>query len=465
MKMVTVAKLAASSLVLGAAFMGFSPMTGGSDAATASEDQTVQQAERASKKAQKASAKGELQKAVGFAESAVSFRPTNAAYRLQLAEAYLAAGRFQSAEASFADVLDLNPGNPRVSLKLALTKIALGKPDTARTIVEDIKSSLSAADYGLAMTLIGDTETAMSALEAEVRANGGDMRTRQNLAFAYALAGKWPQARVLAAQDLSPELVDSRMTQWALLTRPKASYDQVASILGVKPVYDAGQPVALALNNRPSAAPVQVAAVAADPVEVEVASADPVAVPVPAEVPVVSQSAERQFVFEMGPRREIVQPIPASAEPKAKPVVRVAGKASGQTPLVKAQSNPIKTALAQPKAAAAAPKAAKASVSGKYVVQLGAFASPASAKASWAKLSGKAGSLASKNAVTASVSVKGKTLHRLAVQGFATLADAQAACQQVKSAGGQCFTRAGGSDDKIRWAFLASPKAVQLASR
>ena len=368
-------------------------------------------------------------------------------------------------------MLDLNPSNPRVSLKLALTKIALGKPDTARTIVEDIKSSLSAADYGLAMTLIGDTETAMTALEAEVRANGGDMRTRQNLAFAYALSGKWPQARVLASQDLSPDLVDSRMTEWALLTRPKASYDQVASILGVKPVYDAGQPVALALNNRRTASPVQVAAVAGDSVEIEVATADPVAAYAPAEVAAVSPSAERQYVYEMGPRREIVQSIPASFGPKAKPAVRIAGKASVQAPLVKAQTKPIKTALAQPKTApavklaAAAPKAAKASVAGKYVVQLGAFASPASAKASWSKLAGKADSLASKNAVTASVSIKGKTLHRLAVQGFATLADAQEACQQVKSAGGQCFTRAGGSDDKIRWAFLASPKAVQLASR
>ncbi len=471
MKMVTVAKLAASSLVLGATLAGFSPLGEGAANATASEDQTAQQAERASKKAQKATAKGELEKAVGYAESAVSFRPTNAAYRLQLAEAYLAAGRFQSAEATFSDVLDLTPGNPRVSLKLALTKIALGKPDTARTIVEDIKSSLSAADYGLAMTLIGDTETAMSALEAEVRANGGDMRTRQNLALAYAMAGKWPQARVLASQDLSPDLVDSRMTEWALLARPKASYDQVASILGVKPVYDAGQPVALALNNRPSAAPVQVAAVAADPVEVVVAVAAPVAVSAPVEAPVAEQSAERQFVYQMGPRREIVQAIPASAAPKAiapkaKPAVRVAGKAAVQAPLVKAQAKPIKTALAQPKAApAAAPKAAKPSASGKYVVQLGAFASPASAKASWVKLAGKAGALSSKNAVTASVSVKGKTLHRLAVQGFATLADAQEACQQVKTAGGQCFTRAGGADDNIRWAFLASPKPVQLASR
>jgi Flp pilus assembly protein TadD len=475
MKMVTVAKLAASSLVFGAAFAVLPSVQEVSAATSATESEITQMAAYASKKAKKASAKGQLDKAVSFSEKAVSLRPTDVNYRLQLAEAYLAAGRFQSAEATFNDVLDLSPGNPRVSLKLALTKIGLGKPDTARAIVEDIKSALSPADYGLAMTLIGDTETAMSVLEAEIRANGGDMRGRQNLAFAYAMAGKWPQARVLAAQDLSPDLVDSRMTEWALLSRPKASYDQVASILGVKPVYDAGQPVALAMNRRAVPSPVQVAAVAADPVEVEVAVAEPVTAAAPYVAPVVEQVSSRQFVYEMGPRREIVQPIPASASPKAKPIVktqpavRVAGKAATQAPLVKAQANPVKTALAQPKATPAAagpaPKASKSAVTGKFVIQMGAFGSQSSAKASWAKLSGKADALASKNAVTAAVSVKGKTLHRLAVSGFNTLAEAQAACEQVKAAGGQCFTRTGGADDKIRWAFLASPKPVQLASR
>ncbi len=461
MKIVNLAKFAASGLVLGAMFGGLAPFEGGVSSASAQADPAVNAAALAAKKAQKAAAKGQSDKAVSFAEAAVSFQPQDVRYRLLLGETYLTAGRFQSAETSFNDVLDLTPGNERASLKLALSKIALGKVDAAKSIINDVKDRLAPADYALALTLAGDTETAISTLENEVRATGSDARGRQNLALAYAFAGKWAQARVLASQDLSPDLVDARMTLWAGLARPQASWDQVASVLGVKAIYDSGQPVALALNTR-SAEPVQVAAA---PIEVAVAAAEPASafdVPVPAEV-AKAAPAPSQFTYEMGPRREIVQRIPAVA-PAAKPAVRMA-RVSGSTPLVRAQAKPMKVAVAAPAKPVKVGVATTPSVTGQFVVQLGAFGSQAAAKTMWSRLASKVAPLGTRKAVTASVGTKGKTLHRLAASGFTSMADAQAVCGKVKAAGGNCFVRSGSADTSIRWASLQTGKSVQLASR
>ncbi len=471
MKIMNLAKLAASGLVLGAMFGGLAPFEGGVSSASAQADPAVNAAALAAKKAQKAIAKGQLDKAVSFAEAAVSFQPQDLRYRLLLGETYLTAGRFQSAETSFNDVLDLNPGHDRASLKLALSKIALGKIDAAKSIINDVKDRLAPADYALAMTLAGDTDTAISTLENEVRTNGSDARGRQNLALAYAFAGKWAQARVLASQDLSPDLVDARMTQWAGLARPQASWDQVASVLGVKAVYDSGQPVALALNSgRPGAAPVALAAAPADtPVEVATVEAAPTfEASTPVEVAAAPAIAPR-YVYEMGPRREIVQPIRETgvAAVPAPRAVQVAAKApvAAKTPLVRAQTTPMKTALVASKPVKTASTAKPISGSGQFVAQLGAFSSTAAAKTMWTRLASKVDSLGNRKAVTASVGTNGKTLHRLAASGFVSMAEAQAVCGKVKAAGGQCFVRSSAADTSIRWAALQTGKPVQLASR
>ena len=449
MKLLNIAKITASGLVMGAAMAGFGPLDDGNFTVSAMSDPAVSLAAKAAQNAQKAMAKGQIEKFVRFAEAAVANQPSDARYRLLLGDAYLAAGRFQSAEASFKDVLDLSPGHQRGSLKLALSQIALGKIDAARDVIASVKDGLSTADYGLAMTLVGDTETAIAALEGEIRANGGDPKSRQNLALAYAFAGKWAQSRVLASQDLSPDLVDARMTQWAALARPQTSYDQVASVLGVKPAYDVGQPVALALNmNR------GVEQVAAAPVNVTVVEPAPVLLAA-AEAPVAEVLApERRFIYEMGPRREIVQPIPARIQTARAPVA---------TPLVRAQAKPMKTALVV--SAAAKKPGSLTATKGQFVLQLGAFGSQAAAKTMWTRLSNKVDGLGSRSALTATVSAKGKTLHRLAASGFASFADAQSACAKVKGSGGACFVRAGGAADSIRWAALQTGKPVQLASR
>ena len=75
-----------------------------------------------------------------------------------------------------------------------------------------------------------------------------------------------------------------RLLEWATFARPTAAWDQVAGLLGVKPAFDAGQPVALALA--PSAAPVQMAA--AEPVAAPAYEPEPYAAPVVASAPVAA---------------------------------------------------------------------------------------------------------------------------------------------------------------------------------
>ena len=73
----------------------------------------------------------------------------------------------------------------------------------------------------------------------------------------------------IAAQDISPDLVDARVQQWMALAKPAHSYDQVASLVGVSPAAaDPGQPVRLALN----ADSTRVAAAAPAPLPAPVAS-------------------------------------------------------------------------------------------------------------------------------------------------------------------------------------------------
>ncbi len=497
----SLAKVAASGLVFGSTLFGLTPMgdyVGSSAPASASAPRN--EAASFAKQSRAASAKGKIDVAVTLAEKAVMSAPQNGDMRMLLGDAYLKVGRFLSAESSFDDALSLTPDNTRAALKLALAKIAVGKNDAARALLDEHRDALSAADYGLAVALSGDVASAVSMLEAAARSND-DPLTRQNLALAYALAGRWAEARTTAGQDLSPDLIDARMTQWAQMARPKASWDQVAGLLGVQPAYDVGQPTALALNMGPapvrvaSAAPAPMPEVAAEP-ETQVAVYEaPAAVAAPAaeEASVrVAQAAPASSGIVFAPRQEIVQAI------------RQMVRSEAETPLVRSQSKPMKTALATPRrvakpavakptvskpgpakpfkveTAAAKPFAQPASVqkivapqsgrefkSGQFAVQLGAFASKAQAEAAWASTASKTAKLAGHKPMTASVVSGGKSLKRLAAAGFESRAAAEEVCKAVKATGGECFVRSFAGVELAQWVGLntSGAKAVKVAAR
>ncbi len=421
-------------------------------------------------KIEKLLAKGETADAVTAAEASVAVQPNVSASRAQLGRAYLQAGRFASAEAAFADVLAIDPSDGASALKLALVKIAQGKTQSARDTLQANRDRIGGADYGLAIALSGDVDTAVGVLEAVTRGPGADAKARQNLALAYALQGKWLNARVMAVQDLSPAEADARIVQWMSFVRPAAQHDQVASLLGVTPAAaDAGQPVALAFT-RPTTAPVALAQVSktAEPAPIAVAAftpapvlaAEPAPAPVavavaaftppPAPAPVIGQpeaavptAAQLTTAFaearrvSFAPARELAQPVPAAAFATKAPLVFAA----------------------RPKRAAPAIRAASG---GRYVVQLGAFGSDAQAEQAWRRSSGRLG-VASYTPSTMRFRLNNATFVRLSVGGFPTRAPAVQVCERVRRAHGRCFVRGSAGDQIAAW--VRPGAAARFASR
>ena len=47
-------------------------------------------------------------------------------------------------------------------------------------------------------------------------------KMRQNIAYAYALAGRWREARLMAQQDVPADQVSHRMQEWAEMSEQSA---------------------------------------------------------------------------------------------------------------------------------------------------------------------------------------------------------------------------------------------------
>lgn len=419
----TLARLAASTLVLGVTMVGCKPAGDASRPRSASDVGTSleKQAGKAAHAAMTAAQNKNWGDAVTQAESAVALSPRDAGFRAMLADVYLKSGRFDSAAAAYSDALVLNPGDAKASLSLALTQIALGrKSDGTETL--GASNTIAGADRGLALALAGDTDGAIKLLGEAAREENATGRVRQNLALAYALAGDWTQARAIAAQDVAPDELDARMTAWAEFAQPKGSYDQVATLLGVSPVEDPGQPTRLALNA--VSAPVQVAtANVAQPVFAE---------PIVEVAPVETAEA---FPVEI---------VPVEATP-----VLAAAISSVQSVMPQAMSQPLARTM---RAAATAPKAFK----GRYVVQLGAFSSAARVENAWNGAVGRLDRLADYIPASTRFAAAGGSLTRLSVGGFPTRQSADKLCMSLRRAGGACFVRATAGDAPVRWASRAA---------
>ncbi|WP_260583760.1 SPOR domain-containing protein [Sphingopyxis sp. PET50] len=212
---------------------------------------------------------GKTSKAVGLAEAAVAASPRDGAYRALLGQAYLSDGRFASAAAALTEAMELGVTDTNTVLALTLAHIAQNRTSDALALLNAHRDTLPAPDTGLALALAGDVESAIYVLTEAARVEGASARTRQNLALAYALSGRWAQARILASQDLSLAKLEGRMAEWSALANEENSAVRVASLIGVKAQADAGMPVRLALANF---ADTQMAAADAP---MELASADP----------------------------------------------------------------------------------------------------------------------------------------------------------------------------------------------
>jgi len=384
--------------------------------------------------AQAALARNDGPIAIGYAERAVALMPQQADYRMLLGQSYLKGGRFASASHAFADALQLSPTNGRAALNLALSQIATGDWQSARHSLEENAAIIPAVDRGLALSLAGDTASGIAVLTEAARSPASNAKIRQNLALSFALAGRWQEARVVAAADMAPADVDARLEQWALFAQPAKASDQVASLLGVRAVADAGQPVALALNAPAPGVPEQA-----------LAAADPVIAPTEAApVQLASVSAAGVSKIAFGPRQEVVQALP--------------------TMMLRPAGGPIKVATApvsSGRGMATAAYQVKAPATGNWYVQLGAFESAGVARDGWARAAHRFAVLASYSPNGMTFKARGEDVYRLSVGGFSRSA-ANAMCRQYRAKGGACFVRQGAGDVMAQW--LRKP-GMQMASR
>lgn len=388
---------------------------------------------------------GQVTQALDAIENAVVASPRDAGYRLFLADVYMKAGRFEAARATYADVLELDPANVRAGLSLSLMQIALGNRAAAIAQLDELSGRASAADLGLAYALAGLPERAVEILEPAARSMAATPRLRQNLALSYALAGDWQRARTVAAQDVSPAELGPRLQGWAALASPDGASRQVASLIGVDPVADPGQPIRVALAPSTSA---PVAAFAEAPAPAFDSQAYAEAAPVQDAVSDWGLPAEGS--------------APAYYAPAPEPAVESEGEARVQyaaaaRSLVEARGTTVRTAsasLPSPIFERESPRSADPAVrrgDSPFVVQLGAFSNENNAERAWQQADQRF-ALAGHVPLTTTIDINGRTLHRVSVSGFATRSDAARLCDSIRTRGGACFVRANAGDASVRWA-------------
>src|SRR5690606_11048825 len=128
-----------------------------------------------------------------------------------------------------------------------------GKYAEAAALLNDWEGEIATADLGLALALAAQPERGIHLMSNAIRRGDNTPKIRQNLAYAYALAGRWREARVMAEQDVPADQVGDRIAEWAAMAQPEAWQQRVAALLDVPAgVADRGQPAQLALANSPS---------------------------------------------------------------------------------------------------------------------------------------------------------------------------------------------------------------------
>ncbi|MCW3797392.1 tetratricopeptide repeat protein [Sphingomonas sp. BN140010] len=410
-------------------------------------------------RAQMALTAGDLTNAVGLAEKAVENSPHDAGFRTLLGNAYLASGRFASAEAAYNDALGIFQNQPAVAMKLVLAQIAQGKNGEALAMLDQLRAVANPADVGLAMALAGQPGNAIALLDEAARAPGADARTRQNLALAHALSGDWENARTIAAQDVPGDQLDARMAEWMRTASPQSVGTQVAALIGVSPAAsDPGQPARLALR---TGGPRMAAAVPATPVApIQLAQVEPQ--PQPA-LPVAVQPVEPATVMNdagfAAPSDPVAVPVSVAAAAVTVPLPAAAPPAETAGPLADIAQNlkslrhePVRRSGALPKLSELRRTAAIRFGRSGVVVQLGAYGSRQTLETGWAKLSQRHEVLARYTPATARFQAPIGPVYRLSLQGFASADEAKNVCQQLKGAGAACFVRNVAGDTAVRFA-------------
>ncbi len=387
-------------------------------------------------KAQIALAKGQADKALSHAESAVLAEPRNASYRAMLGAAYMEAGRFHSAATSFADARSLGDDSPRTALSMALAQIAAGDARSAHALLTEYRDDLDFADLGLALALAGDANQGVHILSNAIRSGHNDAKTRQNLAYAFALKGDWRSARVMAAEDVPGDQINNRIAEWASTVAPEDFHRRMAKLLEVPVVGDSGQPAQLALANTPSTQ--QMVAEAAAEMPVAAPEAAPVKIPAPAMAMTMTNPNAPRELPPLASQTFAPQAAPASAQ--ARPA-NFSDAFVAPAPSAAAAASP--RAVSQPAVEKApARTAARGPVRrGDHMIQLGSFSTKEQAQRAIGVYAKRYANLDRYDMVISEARVNGKTYWRVAA-GDMGKSEARSICSGVKARGYGCIAYA-----------------------
>lgn len=365
-------------------------------------------------------------KAIVRAELAVAKAPTDAAARAALGKLYLQAGRLLSAETSFTDAIALGDESGSTALGLALARIGTGRQAEAVVLLDQRRAEIPAADLGLALALAGETSRGVAILADAMRSGAASAKLRQNLAYAYALDGRWSEAKLMAAQDVPADQLDRRLAFWALSMLPDRNLERVAGLIGA-PVRrtDPGQPAALAL----AGADAPHMAVAEPAVETPVYAQSAPQVELPATVTEQNIAAQAAAQTHVEPARPAYAPGMRQTVAQAfSPVLPMKARTA--------------SAPARRKLHVAAAPAVRPVVGGTHYVQLGAFATEQGARRAWGIYTRSNPGLAAFRMTITPATVKGKQIWRVAAGGLGTRLSATTLCSSVRSRGDACFAYA-----------------------
>lgn len=362
--------------------------------------------------------------AIARAEQRVVKSPRDAGARATLAQAYLAAGRFDSAATTFEDAISLGDQDPHTALGAALAYTGAGRNAEALAVLERVQDKLPGSDYGLAVALAGQPAMGVSILTDVVRGGEATPKARQNLAYAYALDGRWQEARLIASQDLTGDQLEARLNEWAASAGAERGRERIAGLIGAPLRGDAGQPAMLALNQPADAPKLAVADVPA-----------PAAAPAPAtaELPAV-QSGESFWGSS--------QPEEATQAPASQMVAVAAEAVPVPVSAKRFAATPAAPKVAAPRAAAPAPRAKLAAAQPTtHLVQLGSFRTMDGAKRAWAIFQTKNPKLRDHALRISEAQVNGQRYYRVAAEGF-DRDSAQSLCSTVRKTGSACLAYA-----------------------
>ena len=409
-------------------------------------------------------------------EAAVAADPDDARARVALGQGYAGAGRMTAARQAFADAVALGDTGTRAVIGLALGEIATGRPEAAIALIEAHRETLPASDAGLALALAGDTQRAVLVLGDVARNPDAGPRERQNLAFAMALDGQWAHAKLIAAQDLTPEALRARMVEWSRVAGPDAGPARVASVLGLKAVVGDAMPARLALAGDRPAMPVA-----------RTAMVDPAPLRLYAPPPPPEMVADERVGYDASAPVRVAAAIVDEAAPVARAVETIAAPGASYrmrpaTPATPERLIVARMNIAPPRPAAATPAPPRTAGVGApavaafdparprgWAIQVGAYDSIPIARSGWMRVKARHPQLAAYPASSHAVRVGNRTFHRLTINGFDARGPAQAQCRAMVARGGACFVRAMSGAETIRWASAVPVKAksrpARLASR